>query len=129
MGRDQDHPASPARCRAEKLRHVEPALLAEPDVDEDDIGVVLLGVTERVGTGRCDSHHGDPLALQQGTRRPEELGIVVNDHGAHSHRLSMPARSGRHIAASGKRLSPVACVRPATTQPGADTRAGLHFLI
>jgi hypothetical protein len=92
VGRDQDHPPPPARCRAETFRYVEPALVTQPDVDEDDIRVVHLGGTDRVGAGRCDSHHGDPLALQQETRRPEEFGVVVNDDGAHGHQLSMPLR-------------------------------------
>jgi hypothetical protein len=37
------------------LREVQPAFLAEEDVDEDDVGIERLDLTQRVGARRGDT--------------------------------------------------------------------------
>jgi hypothetical protein len=61
---------------------IEAALLAQIDVDEDDIGAERAGEPECLGARRRDADDARSPALQQVARRLEEVNVVVNDEEA-----------------------------------------------
>jgi DNA-binding NarL/FixJ family response regulator len=85
VGRDHDHPRAPARRAGQLFRHVEPALPAQPGIDEDEIRVLLLSEAQGLGAGPHAACNGDPLSLQQQAGSLQELGTVVHNHGAQGH--------------------------------------------
>jgi hypothetical protein len=51
LGGDEDHPSVAVRRVAEPVGQVGAVLLAQADVDQDDVGVMLLGGADRPAAG------------------------------------------------------------------------------
>jgi hypothetical protein len=75
------------------------ALLVEEDVDQDDVGMQDLELTERVGARRGDARYLKTLTLEEHARRFEERLAVVHDQKAH-HVLSLAPILWARITAS-----------------------------
>ena len=100
MRRDQDHrrPVTPTALD-EPARKVETALLAEKDVDEDDVGPKRLGLAQRMFPAGCELH-GEALSFQECACRGEEAGAVVDDEAAKCHAVSVAVSRAPRITAS-----------------------------
>jgi hypothetical protein len=63
----------------EEPGQVKAALLAEPDVDEDDVRAQRAGLPERLGDARGHAHDRHALSLQEKARGLEEGLVVINE--------------------------------------------------
>jgi hypothetical protein len=79
--------------------HVEAALSSEHDVNEGEIGTMLVGLLQRAGRRRGHADHVESLPLEQVRRSVEEGRIVVHDEAA-QHGSSVAARAAGRIEAS-----------------------------
>jgi hypothetical protein len=84
----------------EALHKVEAALLAQRDVDQEDVRSQRLGLAERFGAGRRDARDGQALSLEEHARGLEEGVVVVDDQQANRHSLSVAPTASQRITAS-----------------------------
>ncbi len=56
---------------------VKAAFVAEPDVDQDEVGPQRAGLPERLGDAGGHAHDRDALALQQQAGRLQEGVIII----------------------------------------------------
>ena len=83
--RDQDHVGAgpvarliPLTVLGEEPGQVKAALLAEPDVDEDDVRLQRAGLPERLGDAGGHAHDGHALSPEQDAGGLEEGLVVIN---------------------------------------------------
>jgi uncharacterized protein YbjT (DUF2867 family) len=103
VGRGQDDRrriALPVAILGQVPRELQAALLAEEDVDQDDVGTQGLEQTERLGIGRGDGDDAQTFPLQEYARNLEERFVVVDDQTASGHELSVAPIRMHRIAAS-----------------------------
>ena len=69
---------SAARCvPGQEPGQVKAAFLAEPDVDQDEVGPQRAGLPQRLGDARGHAHDRQALALQQQAGRLQEGVIII----------------------------------------------------
>jgi len=98
---DQNH------CRArgppildEQASEIEGALIADHDVDEDNIGTELTSPSERLVDRRGNPDDVEPFALQQRLGRVEKGAVVINDEVPQGHILRVSCAADGRIVAS-----------------------------
>ena len=83
--RDQEHALLPASRLGQPARQVEPALVAEVDVDDADVGAQRTRQSHGVVDRGRDTDHLDPLALEQLACGRDEPRTVVHQERAQGH--------------------------------------------
>ena len=74
--------------------NVEPALIAEGDVDQDDIRPQLRCSLQRLRRGRGNADDAQALPLEESARSLEKQSVVVHDQDTERHPNSVPVRPG-----------------------------------
>ncbi len=74
-------------------RKLQAALLAEEDVDQDDVGTQGLEEFDRLGVGRGDGADAQALSFQERAHNLEERFVVIDDQTAGRHRVSVAPNS------------------------------------
>lgn len=84
IGGRQDHPG-PARSHqvGELASNVEAGLLAEVNVEQDNVGLQFIARATRLRSRRRDPDHRDPRPLEVVASGAQEVAIVVDDQAAH----------------------------------------------
>ena len=92
--------ASPCPCPSGQVpRELQAVLLAEEDVDQDDVGTQGLDEIERFSVGRGDGGDAQTLSCQEGARNLEERFVVIDDRAPSRHAVSVaPIRLPRITA-------------------------------
>jgi hypothetical protein len=88
--------------------NVEPALIAQADVDQDDIRAELRCSLQRLRRGRGQADDAQPLAFQEIPSSLEKQGVVIHNHDTERHTDRIPVRTAPYIAAS-RNLKAVLC--------------------
>src|SRR5882757_246905 len=86
----------------EEPGEVEPALLPETDVDEDDVGPKRPNLPECLGRIRRHAEDRHALSLQQNARRIEKGLVVVDEHALQGHQIMVSGAGRGRLAANGK---------------------------
>jgi len=101
--RDHDHVGLRAVIGlGEEPGEVEPALLPEPDIDEDDVGPKRPNLPERLGRILRHAEDRHALSLQQNARRIEEGLVVVDEHALQGHQIMVSGAGRGRLAANRK---------------------------
>ena len=70
--------APPLTVLSQEPGQVKAALVAEPDVDEDEVRPQRAGLPERLGDARGHAHDRQALSLKENARGLEEGIVVIN---------------------------------------------------
>src|SRR6187549_1470890 len=101
MGGDQDQSGMVGTVRfSQPVSQREAALLTEVDVDQDDLGGDVPELPQSFAGGGRLSDNVEVGSAQDGFRRSDERGVVVDDEAAQAHAFSIPCRLESRIAAS-----------------------------
>jgi len=81
------------------LSNLEPIDIRQLNVDEHQVGTVLLRLLDGAGAGFCLGHHGESMALQQLTRGSSEVAVVVDEKNPAGHGAIVPAHAAMRSVA------------------------------
>jgi hypothetical protein len=95
--RDHDDRQVAGGALGQTAREIKTVLVAEHDIDENDIGVQFAGPQQRFANGRCRASDAHPVRVKDTARGFDESLVVVDEKAADEHLTSIGAsRACRH---------------------------------